>query len=64
MRDTFSKIGVPTDEQAKAYSSTASLKGDVPAASIFDFPLATEAATELAHKKLGSARRVLALAFF
>jgi len=55
VRDTFSKIGVPTDEQAKAYiamlSSTASLKGDVAAGSIFDFSLATEAAKEMAPKK-------------
>jgi hypothetical protein len=55
VRDTFSKIGVPTEEQAKAYiamlSSKASLKGDVPATSIFDFSLATEAARELAQKK-------------
>src|SRR6266536_3775993 len=55
VRDTFSKIGVPTEEQAKAYiamlSSTASLKGDVAAGSIFDFSLAAEAAKELAQKK-------------
>ena len=55
VRDTFSKIGVPTEEQAKAYiamlSSTASLKGDVAAGSIFDFSLATEAAKEMAPKK-------------
>ena len=55
VRDTFSKIGVPTEEQAKAYiamlGSTASLKGDVPAASIFDFSLAEAAARELAQKK-------------
>jgi NitT/TauT family transport system substrate-binding protein len=55
VRDTFSKIGVPTEEQAKAYiamlSSTASLKGEVAAASIFDFSLATEAAKEMAQKK-------------
>jgi NitT/TauT family transport system substrate-binding protein len=55
VRDTFSKIGVPTEEQAKAYiamlSSTANLKGDVPAGSIFDFSLAAEAAKELAQKK-------------
>jgi hypothetical protein len=46
---------VPTEEQAKAYiamlSSTASLKGDVPAASIFDFSLAEAAARELVQKK-------------
>ena len=55
VHDTFSKIGVPAEEQAKAYiamlSSTASLKGDVPAGSIFDFSLAAEAAKELAQKK-------------
>ena len=55
VRDTFSKIGVPSDEQAKAYIamliSTASLKGDVAPASIFDFSLAAEAAKELAQKK-------------
>ena len=55
VRDTFSKIGIPTEEQSKAYiamlSSTASLKGDVALASIFDFSLAAEAAKELAQKK-------------
>ena len=55
VRDTFSKIGVPTEEQAKSYiamlSSTASLKGDVAAGSIFDFSLAAEAAKEMAQKK-------------
>ena len=54
VRDTFSKICVPTEEQAKAYiamlSSTASLKGDVAAGSIFDFSLAAEAARELARR--------------
>ena len=55
VRDTFSKIGVPSDEQSKAYiamlSSTAGLKGDVAAGSLFDFSLAAEAAKELAQKK-------------
>jgi len=55
VRDTFSKIGVPTEEQAKAYivmlTSTASLKGEVAPSSIFDFSLAAEAAKELAQKK-------------
>ena len=55
MRYSLSKIGVPTDEQTKAYiawlSSTASLKGDVAAGSIFDFSLAVEAAKEMAQKK-------------
>ena len=53
--DTFSKIRVLTEEQAKAYiamlTSTASLKGEVAPASIFDFSLAVEAAKELAQKK-------------
>ena len=54
VRETFSKNGVPTEEQAKAYitmlGSTAGLKGDLPAAAICDFSLAAEAATELAVK--------------
>jgi NitT/TauT family transport system substrate-binding protein len=55
VRDTFSKNCVPTDEQSKAYltmlGSTAGLKSEVAAASIFDFSLAAEAAKELAAKK-------------
>jgi hypothetical protein len=55
VRDTFSKIVVPTEKQAKAYiamlTSTASLKGDVAAASIFDFSLAEAAARKLAQRK-------------
>ncbi len=55
VRETFSKNGVPTEEQAKAYvtmlASTAGLKGELPAAAIFDFSLAAEAARELAAKK-------------
>jgi NitT/TauT family transport system substrate-binding protein len=55
VRDTFSKNGVPTDEQSKAYitmlSSTAGLKGEVLPASIFDFSLAMEAAKALAAKR-------------
>ena len=55
VRETFSKNGVPTEEQAKAYitmlGSTAGLKGNLPAAAIFDFSPAAEAATELAVKK-------------
>jgi NitT/TauT family transport system substrate-binding protein len=55
VRDTFSKNCVPTEEQSKAYlsmlSSTASLKGEVSPASIFDFSAALEAAKELGVKK-------------
>jgi NitT/TauT family transport system substrate-binding protein len=55
VRDTFSKNGVPTEEQTKAYitmlGSTAGLKADIPAAAIFDFSLAAEAAKEMAVKK-------------
>ena len=55
VRDTFSKNGVPTEEQSKAYitmlSSTAGLKGEVSPASIFDFSLAMEAAKALAAKR-------------
>ena len=55
VRDTFSKNCVPTEEQSKAYltmlGSTAGLKNEVAAASIFDFSPAAEAAKELAAKK-------------
>ena len=48
VRDTFSKNGIPTDEQAKAYvamlGATAGLKGDPSPAVIFDFSFAAEAA--------------------
>lgn len=48
VRDTFSKNGIPTEEQAKAYvamlGATAGLKGDPSPAVIFDFSLAAEAA--------------------
>ena len=55
VKDTFSNYTVPTDEQAKAYiatlTATAGLKGDVSAASIFDFSLATEASKEMGLKR-------------
>ena len=55
VRETFSKNGVPTEEQTKAYitmlGATAGLKGEVSAASIFDFSLAAEAAKEMAVRK-------------
>jgi NitT/TauT family transport system substrate-binding protein len=55
VRDTFSKNCMPTEEQSKAYlsmlSSTASLKGEVSPASIFDFSPALETAKELGAKK-------------
>jgi hypothetical protein len=46
---------VSPDEQAQAdiamlLSSTASLRGDVPAGAIFDFSLAAEATKKLAQK--------------
>ena len=48
VRDTYSKNGIPSEEQTKAYiamlGATAGLKGDVAANSIFDFSLAAEAA--------------------
>ena len=63
VRDAFSKIGVRTDEQPKAYitmlPSTAILKADVSPATIFDFPLAEVAAKGLARKKSrGPARQL------
>jgi ABC-type nitrate/sulfonate/bicarbonate transport system substrate-binding protein len=50
VRDTFSRNGIPSDEQAKAYiamlAATAGLGGETSAASIFDFSAAREAARE------------------
>jgi NitT/TauT family transport system substrate-binding protein len=55
VKETFSKNGVPSEEQAKAYiamlSATAGLKGDFSPASIFDFSAAAEASKEMALKK-------------
>ena len=55
VKETFSKNGVPSEEQAKAYiamlSATAGLKGDFAPASIFDFSVAAEASKEMALKK-------------
>jgi ABC-type nitrate/sulfonate/bicarbonate transport system substrate-binding protein len=55
VRDTFSRNGVPSEEQAKAYiamlDATAGLKGEIAPASIFDFSLAAEAAKEIGVKK-------------
>jgi len=55
VKETFSKNGVPSEEQAKSYiamlSATAGLKGDFSPASIFDFSSAAEASKEMALKK-------------
>ena len=55
VKDTYSRDGVPTPEQSKAYiamlAATAGLSADLPAATIFDFSLAATAAKELAAKK-------------
>jgi NitT/TauT family transport system substrate-binding protein len=55
VKETFSKNGIPSEEQAKAYiamlSATAGLKGDFSPASIFDFSAAAEASKEMALKK-------------
>ena len=55
VRDTYSKNGIPSEEQTKAYiamlGATAGLKGDVAANSIFDFSLAAEAAKEMTGRK-------------
>ena len=54
VRDTFSRNGVPSDEQSKAYiamlGATAGLK-DISPAAIFDFSPAAEAAKEMAGRK-------------
>jgi hypothetical protein len=55
VRDTYSRDGVPTAEQSKAYiamlAATAGLNPDLPAATIFDFSLSAAAAKEIAAKK-------------
>lgn len=51
VKDTYSRDGVPTPEQSKAYiamlAATAGLHADLPAATIFDFSLSAAAAKEL-----------------
>ncbi len=55
VKDTYSKNGIPTDEQSKAYiamlASTAGVNAEAAATTIFDFSLAAVAAKELAAKK-------------
>ena len=55
VKDTYSRDGVPTPEQSKAYiamlAATAGLNADLPASTIFDFSLSAAAANELAIKR-------------
>ena len=55
VRDTYSKNGIPSEEQVKAYiamlGATAGLKGDISHGSIFDFSLAADAAKEMSGKR-------------
>lgn len=55
VKDTFSRNGIPTDEQSRAYISmlaaTAGVSADLAPATIFDFSFAAAAAKELAAKK-------------
>jgi NitT/TauT family transport system substrate-binding protein len=55
VKETYSRDGVPTAEQSKAYiamlAATAGLSADLPASTIFDFSLTAAAAKELAAKK-------------
>lgn len=55
VRDTYSRDGMPTAEQSKAYiamlAATAGLNPDLAPATIFDFALAVAAAKEVAVKK-------------
>ncbi len=55
VKDTFSRNGIPTEEQSKAYiamlAATAGVSADLPAATIFDFSLAAAAAKELPGKQ-------------
>jgi ABC-type nitrate/sulfonate/bicarbonate transport system substrate-binding protein len=55
VKDTFSRNGIPTDEQSRAYiamlAATAGVSSDLAAAAIFDFSFAAAAAKELTAKK-------------
>ncbi len=55
VKDTFSRNGIPTEEQSKAYiamlTATAGVSANLPVATIFDFSLAAAAAKELPGKK-------------
>jgi ABC-type nitrate/sulfonate/bicarbonate transport system substrate-binding protein len=55
VKDTYSRDGVPTPEQSKAYiamlAATAGVSPDLAAATIFDFSLSSQAAKELVAKR-------------
>jgi hypothetical protein len=55
VKDTYSRDGVPTPEQSKAYiamlTATAGLNADLPASTIFDFSLSAAAYKELTIKR-------------
>jgi NitT/TauT family transport system substrate-binding protein len=55
VKDTYSKNGIPTEEQSKAYiamlAGTAGVSAEAAATTIFDFSLAAAAAKELAARK-------------
>lgn len=55
VKDTFSRSGIPTEEQSKAYiamlAATAGVSADLAPSTIFDFSLAAVAAKDLAAKK-------------
>ncbi len=55
VKETFSRHGIPSDEQSKAYiamlTATAGLGAEPAAAAIFDFTVAAEAARELGGSK-------------
>jgi hypothetical protein len=64
VKDTFSRNGIPTDEQNKAYlamlAATASVSADLKPESIFDFSLAAAAVKDLAPKTAGSSGQICA----
>ena len=48
VKETFSKNGIPSEEQARRYAwRDGGLKGDFSSASIFDFSAAMEASKEM-----------------
>jgi hypothetical protein len=57
VKDTFSRNGIPTDEQNKAYlamlAATASVSADLKPESIFDFSLAAASGQRSGAKNSG-----------
>jgi ABC-type nitrate/sulfonate/bicarbonate transport system substrate-binding protein len=55
VKDTYSQVGLPTDEQIKAYiamlAATAGVKGDISSAVIYDFSPTEQAIKEMSRRR-------------